>query len=184
MDVLVAEIFGFLIILVVLWRYVLPPARAAMRSRQEVIRAQFTEAREAKERAETAEATFKSSTHDADAELAGVLDGARSQAEHILTELRVKAQQEADRVTERGRQQLAAERDLLVRELRAQTGAQIAALASRIVAETLADDARRAATVDRVLAELHQRAAGDAATTPIDSEPAKSGPANSVRVDS
>jgi len=159
MDVLIAEIFGFVVILVVLWRYVVPPARTAMKARQEAIRAQFAEARDAKEQAEAAEAEFKDSINDADAEAAQILESAQHQAEQILEELRVKAEQEAERIAERGRQQLAAERDSLVRELRAQTGALVVGLASRIVGETLTDDARRAATVERFLAELDARVA-------------------------
>lgn len=158
MATFIVEVLAFLLVLGVLWRYVVPYIRTAMRQRQGTIRAQFTEAREAKERAERAEAEFRDSVGDADAETAQILDRARSQAEQILDELRVRAQQEADRIAERGRQQLAAERDSLVRELRAQTGAQVVALASRIVGATLADDDRRAATVERFLAELDQRA--------------------------
>lgn len=163
MDVLIAEIFGFLVIIAVLWRYVVPPARTAMKQRQETIRAQFAEARDAKERAEAAEAEFQNSINDADAEAAQILESARSQARQIVEESRVKAEQEADRIAERGRAQLAAERDALVRELRAQTGAHVVALASRIVSEMLADDARRAATVERFLADLDARADDDAA---------------------
>ncbi len=157
-----AEVFAFLIIVAVLWRYVLPPARAAMKQRQDSIRAQFAEASGAKEQAEAAEAEFTSSIDDADDQTAQILDSARSQANQILEELRVKAAQEAERIAERGRQQLAAERDSLVRELRAQTGAHVVELASRIVSETLADDARRAATVERFLAELDHHADDDA----------------------
>lgn len=158
MATLIAEIFAFLIIIAVLWRYVLPPVRTAMKQRQEAIRAQFAEAREAKEKAEAAEAEFKNSINDAEAEAAQILESARSQARQIIEESEIKAQQEAERIAERGRQQLAAERDALVRELRAQTGMQVVALASRIVSEMLEDDARRVATVERFLVDLEARA--------------------------
>ncbi len=169
MAVLISEIFGFLVILGLIWRYIAPPARKAMGARQESIRAQFAEAREAKEQAEAAEAEFKSSIDDADAEAAQILESARSQAAQILEELRAKAEHEADRIAERGRQQLVAERDALVRELRAQAGAQVVALAGRIVGETLANEARRAATVERFLSELDQRPDAEGATTKVSS---------------
>lgn len=161
MDKFIAEIFAFLLIIAVLWRYVVPPARTAMKARQGAITAQFAEAREAKEKAEADEAEFNKSVTDADTELAEILQSAESQAGQILEEFRVKAEQEAERVAERGRQQLAAERDALVRELRAQTGAQVASLASYVVEQALADDARRAATVERFLADLNDRAADE-----------------------
>lgn len=158
MATFIAEIFAFLIIIAVLWRYVLPPAGTAMKRRQEAIRAQFAEAREAKEKAEAAEAEFKNSIGDAGTEAAQIVESARSQARQIIEESEIKAQQEAERIAERGRQQLAAERDALVRELRAQTGTQVVVLASRIVSEMLEDDARRVATVERFLVDLAARA--------------------------
>ncbi|MGB9376723.1 MAG: F0F1 ATP synthase subunit B [Mycobacteriales bacterium] len=160
-----AEVFGFFVVAAVLWRYVLPFARTAMTARQKLIQGQFDDAREAKEQAEAAEAEFKSSIDDADTETAQIIESARSQARAIVEESRVKAEQEAERIAERGRQQLTAERDSLVRELRAQTGAQVAALASRIAMELLADDARRAATVERFLTDLDERATADSAAS-------------------
>ncbi len=159
MAVFIAELFAFAVIIWVLWRYVVPPVRAAMRQRQDQIRAQFDEAREAKEAAEAEEAKYRRSASEARSEAAEIVESARHQSEQIVEELRAKAEQEADRVAERGRQQLAAERDSLVRQLRAQTGTQVVELATRIVGDALADEARRAGTVQRFLDELDQRAA-------------------------
>lgn len=161
----IAEIFAFVVIIVLIYRYVVPPLRKAMRRQQEVIGAQFAEAREAKEQAEAAEAKYQASIRDARAEADQMRQSARAQGEQILAELRAEAQEESDRIAERGRQQLAAERDSVIRELRAEMGTLAVELATRIVVESLTDETRRAATIERFLEELERdSAAADHAT--------------------
>lgn len=161
----IAEIFAFIVIIVLIYRYVVPSLRKAMRRQQQVIGAQFAEAREAKEQAEAAEAKYQASIRDARAEAEQMRQSARAQGEQIRAELRAKAQEESDRIAERGRQQLAAERDSVVRELRAEMGTLAVELATRIVAESLTDETRRAATVERFIEELERKsAAADHAT--------------------
>ena len=53
-----------------------------------------------------------------------------------------------------GREQLTAERQTIIRELRGTVGTLAVDLASRIVGESLQDEARRKGTVDRFLADL------------------------------
>lgn len=154
----IAEIFAFLVIIAIIYRYLVPPLRTAMRRRQATIGAQFDEAREAREEAEGAEERYRASIRDAQAEADQMRASARAQSEQILEELRAKAQEESGRIAERGRQQLAAERDSVVRELRAEMGTLAADLADRIVRESLTDETRRAATVERFLADLERRA--------------------------
>lgn len=149
-----AELFAFAVILFVIFRYVVPPMRVAMRRRQEAIGAQFDEAREAKEQAEAAEARYQASIRDAQAEADQLRQSAVSQAEQILVELRERAEEESERIAERGRQQLAAERDSVVRHLRAEMGTLAAELATHLVVESLNDPARRNATVERFISDL------------------------------
>ena len=64
------------------------------------------------------------------------------------------SREESDRVITAGRDQLDAQRATIVRELRAEIGELSVDLASRIVGEALADEARRKGTVERFLNEL------------------------------
>ncbi len=155
----IAEIFAFLVILGLIYRYLVPLARKAMRRRQDTIGAQFAEAREAREQAEAAEARYKASIRDAQGEADQLRRSAHAQSEQILEELRATAREESGRIAERGRQQQAAERDSVVRELRAEMGTLAADLARRIVVESLTDEARRAATVERFLTDLESGSA-------------------------
>lgn len=166
MATLLAEIFGFLVVLAVLYRYIRPPLRTAMAARQAAIRAHFEEAREAKEQAEAAEARYQRSISGAEAEAEQIKESSRDQGRQIVEEMRAKAEQEAERIAERGRQQLIADRDALVRRLRAEMGTLAVRLADRIVRDALADRARQSATVERFLDSLERRSAAEPAMAP------------------
>lgn len=149
-----AEVVAFLIILAILWRYVLPIMRKAMDDRQNQIRTQLEDARDAKQRAESAEEDYKKSIAGARAEAAQIRESARAEAQQILEDVRDKAQTETDRITRRGTEQLEAQRRQVITDLRSDIGRMSVDLAAQLVGESLADDARRSGTVDRFLADL------------------------------
>jgi F-type H+-transporting ATPase subunit b len=77
-----------------------------------------------------------------------------------MEDMRAEAQAESARIIQRGEDQLLAARESIVAELRGDIGRISVELASRIIGENLADDARTAATVERFLVELEGEAAG------------------------
>jgi F-type H+-transporting ATPase subunit b len=68
--------------------------------------------------------------------------------------MREQAQAEARRLTESAQAQIESERQQALTSLRAEVGALATELASRIVGESLADQARQSRMVDRFLDEL------------------------------
>lgn len=169
----IAEVIAFAIILFVLWRYVVPPVQKAMKERQDLVRGQIEESRQAREALEKAEADYQAALAEARAEAAKIRDSARADADRLRDQLRAQAEEEAERIRQRSEEQLATQRQQVVNELRAEIGRLATTLAGRVVGESLEDDARRQRTVDRFLAELEGMAGtsddGDAAA------PAKSG---------
>ncbi len=157
---LIAQLIAFLIVLGVLWRYVVPPVSKAMSDRQAMIKAQLDEGRQASERLQQAEADYRKAMDEARTTAATIRDQARADAAGIREEMLQQAIQERDRILESGREQLVHERDALARELRASVGELAVQLASRILQESLADEARQRGTVDRFLAELPSDTAG------------------------
>ena len=87
-------------------------------------------------------------------EAARLREEAREQGAQIIAEMREQAQAEARRVTEAAQAQIEAERQQALTSLRAEVGALSTELASRIVGESLADEARQSRMVDRFLDEL------------------------------
>ena len=67
-----------------------------------------------------------------------------------------KAHAESERIAAAGRAQLDAQRSQIVAELRADLGRVSVELASKVVGESLQDDARQTRTVERFLADLER----------------------------
>ena len=87
-------------------------------------------------------------------EAARIREDAREQGAAIIAEMREQAQTESSRIVEHGKAQIEAERQQAVASLRAEVGALATGLASRIVGESLDDEARQSRVVERFLAEL------------------------------
>lgn len=150
----IAELIAFLVVLGVLWRWVLPPVRKAMTDRQETIAAQLEEGKQASERLKQAEADYQAAIAEARGTAASIRDEARADAASIREDLLAKATEERDRLLAAGRDQLATEREALVRDLRGDLGTMAVELSSRILGESLVDEARQRGTVQRFLDEL------------------------------
>jgi F-type H+-transporting ATPase subunit b len=148
------ELVIFLVVLGVLWRYAVPPVKRAMDERQNMVRRQIEESQLASKRLSEAEARYSQALSEARIEAAKIRETARADAQEIKDEIRQQAEQEVARIRQRGEEQLATQREAVVRELRGEIGTLAVNLASRIVGESVADDARRAGTVDRFLDEL------------------------------
>ncbi|MBV9140756.1 MAG: F0F1 ATP synthase subunit B [Pseudonocardiales bacterium] len=148
------ELVIFLIVLGVIWRYVVPPVKRVMAERQEMIRRQIQESQQASKRLAEAQAHYSEALAQARVEAAAIREAARADAQQIKDEMRQQAEQEVARIRERGAEQLASQRAQVVRELQLELGTLAVTLAGRIVGESVADDARRAGTVDRFLDEL------------------------------
>ena len=156
-----AELFAFLVIFYLLRRYVLPPVQKALSERQEIIAKQMEDAEETKSQLAAAQTEYRNAMTEAASRAAQVREEARADAAAIREEMLAKAREEADRIIAAGRDHLVAERQTIVRELRSDIGSLAVDLASRIVGESLADEARRRGTVDRFLDELDAMTASD-----------------------
>jgi F-type H+-transporting ATPase subunit b len=155
------ELLTFGIILLILWKFVVPPISRAMAARQEQIKKQLDESREAKERLDAAEAEYKQALLDTQADAARIRDEARAQGQQIIAELRQKAQEEADRIAAREQSRREAEREQIVSQLRGEVGQIAVELAGRIVGESLDDEARQRRMVERFIADLEAANTGD-----------------------
>jgi len=156
MAVLISEIFAFLIILFVLYRYVWPILSRMATKQQDAISQQVDASEQAQRDHEEARRRFESALAEARDEVAKIRDTARADAERLREELREQADREVERIRQRGAEQLIAQRDQTVRQLQGEMGGLMMALTERILVESLSDDDRRVSTVDRFLDELDQ----------------------------
>jgi F-type H+-transporting ATPase subunit b len=138
----------------VLMKYVFPRMEQMYQRRVEEIEGGLERAAAAQAEADQRLEQYRAQLAGARTEAAKIRDDARADATGTREDVLAQAREESDRIIAAGREALAAERATLVRELRTEFGALSVELASRIVGESLADEARRAGTVERFLAEL------------------------------
>ena len=167
MAVLLAESFGFLIILFVLYRYVWPILARMATQRQDAIQQQVEASEEAARNLEQAQRRLESALAEAAEEAARIREIARTDAERIREELREQADLEVERIRQRGEEQLLAQRDQAVRQLRDEIAGLLIELTEQIIVESLSDEERKISTVDRFLDELDQMAGARTDAHPV-----------------
>ena len=151
---LVLGSIAFALICFVLMKYVFPRMEETFRARVDAIEGGIKRAEEAQAEANELLEQYRAQLAEARTEAARIRDEARADAEGIRTDVLAKAREESDRIIAAGRDQLAAQRESIVRDLRSEVGTLAVDLASRIVGESLADEARSRGTVDRFINEL------------------------------
>ena len=145
---------AFAILCFVLMKFVFPRMELMYQARVEAIEGGIRRAEERQAEANALFEQYKLQLAEARTEAARIRDEARADAEGIRQDVLAKAREESDRIIAAGRDQLAAQRESIVRELRTEVGTLAVDLAGRIVGESLADEARSRGTVDRFISEL------------------------------
>jgi F-type H+-transporting ATPase subunit b len=146
----------FVLVFGVLGKMLMPRIQQTLAQRTELIEGGLARAEE--EQAEAAQILeqYRQQLAEARHEAARLREEAREQGAQIIAEMREQAQAEARRITESAHNQIEAERQQALTSLRAEVGTLATELASRIVGESLTDEARQNRMVDRFLAELEQ----------------------------
>ena len=156
---IIIGLIAFAIVFFVFAKLVAPRFEQVFRARREAIEGGIERAEAMQAEAKAALEQYRAQLAEARSEAAQIRDQARAEGQQILEELRTQAQEESARIVARGNEQLASQRQQVVNELRGQIGTLAVQLASQVVGESLAEDARRRGTVDRFLAELDDMAA-------------------------
>lgn len=154
MSMFIGQLIGFLVIVVLLWRFVVPPVRKMMQAQQNSVREQLNEAAAAAERLAQADQAHSKAVQEAQAEAARLVAEAHADAERIAEQLRAQADAEVERIKVQGGEQVQLLRAQLVRELRRDLGRESVRRAEELVRSHVGDPTRQAATVDRFLDEL------------------------------
>lgn len=144
----------FVALLIVVAVYVLPRLNKALDARAEAIEGGLKKAEEAQAAAAAARDEYTAQLAEARAEAARIREQARTDGQAILAELKEQAQAEAARIVANAQTQIEAERSAAMVSLRAEVGSLALDLASGVIGETLSDDKKAAAVVDRFLADL------------------------------
>lgn len=153
---------AFAVVMIVFFRFIAPRFEQVFRARREAIEGGIERAEAMQAEAKAALEQYRAQLAEARTEAAQIRDQARAEGQQILEELRTQAQEESARIVARGEEQLAANRQSVINELRGQIGALAVDLAGRVVGESLEDESRRRGTVDRFLDQLDGMSGGGA----------------------
>jgi F-type H+-transporting ATPase subunit b len=144
----------FAVLLVFFWVKVLPAVKKTLDARAEVIEGGIKKAENAQAEAAAALDEYNNQLAEARAEAGRIREQARLDGTKILNELKEQASAEAARITASALTQIEAERQSALVSLRSEVGSLAIDLASGVIGESLSDDAKASAIVDRFLSEL------------------------------
>ena len=153
---LVVGTIAFTLLFLVLRKAVVPMFEKAFTARTEAIQGGLERAEKAQLEAQRALVQYNEQLSSAQGEASKLREDARIQGVSILEELRTKAQDEATRITAAAHASIEAERQQAITSLRNEVGALAVELASKIVGESLDDQARQSRIVDRFLDDLEK----------------------------
>jgi len=155
---LIVGLATFGIIFFALWKVLLPRLSQTLAERTDKIEGGLQRAEEAQAEANATLAKYREQLAEARHEAARLREEAREQGAQIIAEMRDQAQAEARRLVDAAHAQIEADRQQALQSLRTEVGGLAVDLASRVVGESLTDEARQRRTVERFLDELDQQA--------------------------
>lgn len=149
---------SFVILLILFSKFVLPAAKKLADERAEKIEGGLRRAEDAQAEAKRALIEYQQALSEARAEAAQIRNGAQQERASIVEEARAQAAATASEIAHRATEQIANERSQVVAGLQREVGQLAIDLAGRIIGESLADDAKARAAVDRFIADLERTA--------------------------
>ncbi|WP_217134215.1 F0F1 ATP synthase subunit B [Leucobacter chinensis] len=144
----------FVIILIAFWKVFLPKFTAMLDARAEAIEGNIAKADEAQAKAEAALQEYNAQLAGAREEAAEIRDSARQDATKIVAKAKEDATTEQARIVQSAQAQIEAERQTAYVSLQKEVGTLAIDLASGVVGESLSEDAKATALVDRFIADL------------------------------
>lgn len=153
---LIVGLIAFGILYWIIATRVVPRFEEVYAERAAAIEGGMKQAEEAQAEAEAALEQYRAQLAEARAEAQKIREDARAEGAAIVAEMRERASTEAARITESAHKQIEAERQQAVIQLRHEVGTLAVTLASRIVGESLQDEARQSRVVERFLTDLER----------------------------
>ena len=161
---LIIGTLAFLIVFALLAKVLMPRISQTLAERTDAIEGGLKRAEEAQAEAKQLLDQYRAQLADARHEAARLREQAKEEAAQIVAQGRADGVAERERIIASANAQIEADRQQALTALRGEVGSLAVELASRIVGESLADEARQARLIDRFLGELSAEAAGEAAT--------------------
>ena len=157
---IIVGLIAFGILYYFLKKYVIPLFERTFAERTAAIEGGIEKAEHAQAEAQRLLEQYRAQLAEARHEAAKLREQAREQGAAIIAEMREQAQTEARRITEAAHAQIEADKTVALTSLRREVGTLAVTLASRVVGESLEDEARQRRMIERFLSELEAAPAG------------------------
>jgi F-type H+-transporting ATPase subunit b len=157
-DELILGLVTFFLVYLLLSKFALPGVRKALADRTDAIQGGIARAEQREAEAELLHRQYTEQLAQARTEAAEIRAAAQSERTAVIETARQEATEAAAAVTARAEAAIAADRATTIASLRREVGTIAVTLASKVVGESLSDDARAQATVDRFIADLEAQA--------------------------
>src|SRR5215469_9700339 len=161
---LIIGTIAFLVVFAVLYRVLFPRIQQILKERTEAIEGGLEKATETQKEAEQTLEQYRQQLAEARHEASRLRQDAQEQGAQILADMRAQGEAERERLVTAAHEQIEADRAQAIQALRAEIGTLAVELASRVVGESLDEEARQRRVVDRFLAELEAESAPSKAT--------------------
>lgn len=166
-EIIVGTI-AFIILYFVMSKKAVPAFEAMYEERTAAIEGGMKEAEEAQAEADALLAEYKAQLANAREEATRIREQARTDAADIAAQVRDKASSDADRIMSTAHKQIDADRSLASTQLQGELGRLATDLASKIVGESLHDNAMQRRVIDRFIGDLEQAAPAETAASKRD----------------
>ncbi len=134
------EVVTFFIVIFLLIRYVYPPIRDQIRTRQSQIEQAIDEAEKTRAEAKELLAEYRRQIEEARSEGRQILDQARKQGEAQRERTKREAREEGDRIIQRAREEIERERDNTLRDIRREVGDMVIQASEQVLGRELDRD--------------------------------------------
>jgi F-type H+-transporting ATPase subunit b len=159
---LIIGAIAFLAVFGVLYRVLYPRIQQTLEERTTKIEGGLHHAEEMQQEAERVLKQYTQQLAEARHEAARLRQEATEQGAQIIAEMRAQGEAERQRLVESARAQIEADRQQAINSLRTEVGTMAVELASRVVQESLENEARQRRIVERFLEDLESQPTGGA----------------------
>jgi len=145
---------AFLLLLLILGKFVWPPIMRALHEREVAIEQSLHQAEVARREMEELQFTNEKLLKEAKEERDALLRDARKVREKLIDDAREKASLEAERILESARERIENEKMAAITDLKNQVANLSVEIAEKLIAQELSDPARNKKMVERSLDEI------------------------------
>jgi len=144
----------FFMLFFLLWKFAWGPIMKAVKSREDMIRNALDSAEKAREEMKVLQADNETVLRKAREERDKIIRDARLSTERMLAEAKEKSQSEADAMVKRAKELIEREKNTAIAEVKREVAGLAIEVASKVVSQTLKNDAEQQKLIERYLKEI------------------------------